>query len=355
VNEFAIEDYLEGVRCFYQYLGTKAGEQILLLPTMEYLRSDPVAVEAMQQVGRDIGAEVSMAVIEWLGTRGEPPRTIVKAINDSDTFIGIGDKQPNPITGHCLTALRARWDYGAKQVDLRGGKGVFATECSRFPVEIMLAIARSMEAKLKAGYELEITDDKGSNLRFPYQPSEVFFGGNFDSDTFGAGQRCDWPLGQIMIHPDEGLSGIAMMECVRGLPKILEWPARYVIDNCRVQIEEREETKRIREELAKPQNTNIAGKLFIGLNPKGSISEGLHRSNFGNMVQAAGVTCLYIGDKAGYVASEYTTGGYLLKPTMRLNGEVICDRGRLSALDDPAVRAVARKYGNPDELLETLP
>ena len=35
------------------------------------------------------------------------------------------------------------------------------------------------------------------------------------------------------------------------------------------------------------------------------------------------------------------------------NGEVvkIIDRGHLTALDDPSVRSVASKYGNPDELL----
>ncbi len=138
-------------------------------------------------------------------------------------------------------------------------------------------------------------------------------------------------------------------------PRILERPARYEFTNCLAEIEDREETMRIRTELAKPVNTSLSGKLFLGLNPKGSISEGIRRSNFGNMVQASGVTCIYIGDKAGYVASQFTTGAYLLRPTMRLNGEVICERGRLSALDDPSVRAIASKYGDPDQLLAQIP
>ena len=353
MNQYTMEDYLPSARNFFDYIGVRQSSQVLLMPTMEFLQTDPLAVETLKHVGAELGAEVSVAVIPWLGTRGEPPAAIVKAVEAADIFMG--DKTPNPITGHCLTALKSRWDFGAKQIDFRGGKGVLATECARFPVEIVLAIARNVFAKLQSGRALEITDDRGTKLHFPYEPDEVFFGGSIDSDHFEPGQRMDWPLGQLMIHPGDEFSGVAMMDVIRGNPKVLERPARYEFTNCVATIEDREETKRILAELAKPVNTSLSGKLFLGLNPKGSISQGIGRSNFGNMVQASGVTCIYIGDKAGYVASQFTTGAYLLRPTIRLNGELICERGRLSALDDPRVRAIASKYGDPDQLLAQLP
>jgi hypothetical protein len=34
-----------------------------------------------------------------------------------------------------------------------------------------------------------------------------------------------------------------------------------------------------------------------------------------------------------------------------VDGEKLVDRGRLTVLDDPEVRRVAAKYGDPDELL----
>jgi hypothetical protein len=354
MDEFTMEDYLPSARNFFDYLGVRAQEQVLLTPTLEFLQGDPLAVETLQHVCRERDIHVAVAVVEALGTRGEPPKNIARAIEASDVFITMGDKNPNPITGHCLTALRARWDYGVKQVDLMGGKGVLATECARFPVEILLAIARSVNAQLQKGNQLEVVDDKGTDFKFPYHPSEVFFGANFDCGHLGPGQRIDWPLGQIIIHAGDAFSGIAMMECIKKIPRILEKPVKYVIANCVTEIEEREETRHIRAELAKPENTNLAGKLFLGVNPKGSASEGVHRSGFGNLRQAAGVASVYIGDKAGYVASEFTTSGYLLKPTILLNKEVICDHGRLAALDDPGVRKIASKYGDPDQLLAQL-
>lgn len=350
-----MEDYLEGARNCYQFLGITPGQQVLLLPTLELLNSDPMTLEALTQVGKQIGAQVSTAIIEKLGTRGNPPRQIARAIEDSDVFIGMGDKTPNPITGHCLTALRARWDYGAKQVDLRGGKGILATECSRFPVEILLAIVRKLRAKLKKGHILEISDDKGTQLSFPYKFSSVYYGGTFDIDHLEPGQRSTWPLGYMMIHPEDSFSGNAMVDCVRGVATILGKPVRYVIDNCRVDIEDREETKSIKTELAKPENTNFVSTLFLGINPKGSISNGVHRSDFGELAQAAGVVDIGIGDRAGYVSSNFYTEGFLLNPTITLGKEMLSDHGRLSVLDEPEVRELASKYGHPKQLLAAIP
>src|SRR6185312_1485106 len=105
----------------------------------------------------------------------------------------------------------------------------------------------------------------------------------FGADHLGPGQRTTWPLGHFMIHPEDAFSGIAMADCIRGIPRILERPARYTIQDCRVEIEDREETKRIRTELAKPGNASHVNTVFIGFNPKGSPSSGVRRSDFGEL------------------------------------------------------------------------
>jgi len=38
-------------------------------------------------------------------------------------------------------------------------------------------------------------------------------------------------------------------------------------------------------------------------------------------------------------------------PTLILDGEVLVDKGRLTVLDDPEIRRLASKFGDPDELL----
>ncbi len=172
--DFTIADYVEGVPNFYSFMGIKKGEQVLLLPTFEFLDSDPLALEALRRVAKDLGAEVSVGLIEGWGTRGNPPKPIMRALEASDLFVAMGDKTANPITGHCLGALKARWDYGTKQTDLHGGKGILATECSRFPTEGFLAVGRALMAKLTKGKQIEIIDDKGTRLSFPYDAQDIY-------------------------------------------------------------------------------------------------------------------------------------------------------------------------------------
>ncbi len=146
------------------------------------------------------------------------------------------------------------------------------------------------------------------------------------------------------------------MDCIRGISRIMEKPIKLTIKNCWVvEIEDREETKKMKAEFAKPENSSFVDKLVIGLNPKASISKGIHRPRLAELAQAAGVSRMSIGDRPGYVSSHFGTAVYLLKPTITVEREVLFDRGRPSAFDDPEVRAVASKYGDPDKLLARIP
>lgn len=345
---------LEGARNCLTYLGVKPGEEVLLLPTFEFLAKDPDTVEALRQACAEMDAHVSVTPIEALGTRGEPNDPVAEAVKRADLFIGMGEAQPNPITGHCQAALSARWDMGGRQVDLRGGRAVLATQCSLFPSEIIMAIARHLERHLEGGGTMTLTDDRGSNFSFDFDGAEVFFGGSFASDTFGDGQRCDWPLGQIMIHIKPGAAGVAMVDSMARPPRPLAKPARFTVTDSHVAMEQRDDIADIIVKMAEPQNSDVASKLFLGLNPKGSFVEGEKRSGFGNLTQAAGCVLLGIHDIAGYISSTFNTGGYLYAPTISVNGKVISKAGRFSALDDPEVRATASKYGDPDMLLTQL-
>ena len=53
MEEFAMEDYLLSARNFFDYLGVRARDQILLTPTYEYLQSDPLAIKTLQHVSKE--------------------------------------------------------------------------------------------------------------------------------------------------------------------------------------------------------------------------------------------------------------------------------------------------------------
>ena len=80
-----------------------------------------------------------------------------------------------------------------------------------------------------------------------------------------------------------------------------------------------------------------------------------------NIDLKAGVVHLAMGTAAGGFTAKFTKeNGYpfhhkdfvLFRPTLTVDGETIIDAGHLTALDDPQIRAVAAKYGDPDKLLK---
>ena len=46
---------------------------------------------------------------------------------------------------------------------------------------------------------------------------------------------------------------------------------------------------------------------------------------------------------------------FMTQPTLTVDGAPLLDKGHLTVLDDPDVRAVAARYGDPDELLSQVP
>ena len=80
-----------------------------------------------------------------------------------------------------------------------------------------------------------------------------------------------------------------------------------------------------------------------------------------NIDLKAGVVHIAVGTTAGGFTTEFTNEhGYpvhhkdfvIYRPTLTVDGEVIVDAGHLKALDDPGIRAIAAKYGDPDKLLK---
>jgi hypothetical protein len=50
--------------------------------------------------------------------------------------------------------------------------------------------------------------------------------------------------------------------------------------------------------------------------------------------------------------TELHLDGFVLDPTIEIDGEPVVEDGELTFLDDPDIREVAEKHGDPDELLK---
>lgn len=54
----------------------------------------------------------------------------------------------------------------------------------------------------------------------------------------------------------------------------------------------------------------------------------------------------------GKIFSRGHEDGLLLEPTLFFDQTLIIEKGRLKMLDDPEIKEIASRYGNPDEVLE---
>ncbi len=69
---------------------------------------------------------------------------------------------------------------------------------------------------------------------------------------------------------------------------------------------------------------------------------------------------LFLGGAVGQswhreVSAPITTTAYTYKPTWIVDGEVVLQNGRFKFMDDPELRKMAARFGDPDELLKTKP
>jgi hypothetical protein len=51
-------------------------------------------------------------------------------------------------------------------------------------------------------------------------------------------------------------------------------------------------------------------------------------------------------------SNEMHLDGFVLNPTIEIDSDPVVERGKLTFLDDPEIRSVADKYGDPDRLLK---
>jgi len=336
-----IAEFMEGARNFYRYFNVKRGDHVLLVPTSEFVYSDPLALEALTAAAREIGAEPLIFIITKPRGRQLPevhPEPLTRALMACDLFLGLGIDPPNPISGHCVAALTARWDHGVKQADLAAGRGkVLATEWARFPPEKIFAMGRRLFRSLEKARAVHVTSPNGTDLIVDYDPYLITGSLTVPALEYGyatAGMRATYPLGVLGFLSDVGTQGKAVLDCLSGHVGKLDHPVNWTVKENRVtDIAGGEEAARVRAEIEGLENADYIALITIGLNPKARLWEGLMSGRHGEAQRHEGVVRIALGDRPGGNNSPmHGVSGEILDATVEVNGELIVDRGRLPVL-----------------------
>jgi hypothetical protein len=357
---FSVVDFLEGARNLYRFFDVKKGQNVVLVPTAEFVDADPLTLQALLVAGKEIGAEVTICIVtkKRKGVREDPPDPVARAITAADFFLGMGIKAPNPITGHCRAALTARWDHGAKQADLAGDGAVLATDWAKFPPDLILAVGKVVLRTLMKSRTMKITSSQGTNLTAQYDPYLV--GGSISVPIFEYGHilpgtRATVPLGVFILETGEKTAGTVALDALEGKPGVIEELMNWTVkDNRIVGIDGGFDSDAMRREMEGVENSNFIEKLVFGLNPKARIIGGLVDPTHHEAGRHSGVLKICLGDRPGGVGSPFHRNGEVLRPTVEVAGELLIENGKLKAFEDPEVLEAAKKFGNPTELLKEI-
>ena len=229
-----------------------------------------------------------------------------------------------------------------------------------YPEEILTAIEMKVWKKLIAGRRFRLTDLEGTDISWtidePFLADKAYKMGwpinTIDTPVFPGHLMFD---NVCEVSATQDLEGVVVFS---NLTQTAMPTMRLMISGCRVQKVEGggEYGEVVREVIRKhPDAKVMAGGFNLGTHPKyrrlHPDADHVSKSDFlgwGELRKRAGVVHSGLVSTAPGL-NRLNYHNYF--STIWVDGERIVENGHLLALEDPEIRAIAAKYGDPDELL----
>jgi len=162
----------------------------------------------------------------------------------------------------------------------------------------------------------------------------------------------------VALYPEAPVHGRLVFETLEGFAGLLKEPVVLTVEDQRVtRVEGGEEARWLERMIRRYPNGDFVCELTWGISPKASLRLGLQqRAPDTVLYRRAGVYHVGVGMwPCEGIWSDFHWDGGGLKPTLVHGGKTLIDAGRLLLLDDPEIREVAAKHGDPDKLLAEVP
>jgi hypothetical protein len=395
----SIDQLLPGTRYYLEHaIQLKSGEQVLILDDSRV--GDPLITEAWAKAARERGAIVDIVTLDLTSHREPPeagpmgseatswwPTWLEHAIMEADVTLVITPININH--GIRRQTVEAKWNRG--RIGLPGNiytrEQLAFTKWTTFPAELDVALQRKLyeQTHVDGGPKvIRITDPLGTDVTFTQDVDREWVRKNFAYDL----NRIEVSLThrtEYMFHHNKISPSLSRKPDGRGvivatsLPSGPIPPMKLHIDGGRiVKVEgdgpSAQEWRRGLEahgdvDYGFPHGRGVAWLegVYIGtcpkvirpdyFNPKFFIEQGSYNYWWCEIKRSG---FMHIGFGKGWSGLDGLTQDlpawhndvFLPFPTVTVNGKKIVENGHLMLLDDPEVRRIAARYGNPNELLQ---
>lgn len=383
-------------------LGAKRGDKVLLVSEAT---TDSLVIEAVRRAALEVGAEFNVILLHGYPHEDDPVKLeLVYLCQDAHDLLPgwvwrAMEKSNIVAMGYGLDVHNShndirRWFRERKVRMVRFPyftREIFAMSDIDYPDEIFEALSRKVWDQVYGAKKIRITDPLGTDLTVELDDDYWQNMLKVYSDFYGVSLTPDVPIfpGHIMvapmISPSMRARGVIVATALHGglIPK-----TKIYVENGRFVRAEGQGSfteyigylnKRFKDITfpgAPGAGANFLSEISIGTQPKVKRPpwEGLRGLPkfwvFAESRKRSGVIHTSVGSPTAVIGSAAGLGGLelfdfarrrgitpqhvdieLYHVTYYADGKKIIENGHLLALDDPEIRKIAAKYGDPDELL----
>jgi hypothetical protein len=373
----------KAVRGMNESLGIKPGENVLLITDSTI---NPILPEAFQEAIRDAGAHAtvinlegtpllddSIDLVDGPNTSNWYPDWVWKAVETSDVVVALAffkfPHTPNLPWGRKDT-YSANWRFKGRALQWELPPDMLLAPSLTYPLEIWDAIDETLYNTIAWGKKVDIKEDNGTHLSWELTRDDwLHIEGRGDEDDPGR-PKLPYVPGHLFVPFPESLKfegEIVINSLTFGGPVP---PTKLTVDGRRVtQVDgDSHFADKLRSTFEKYKDQTWEGLPGPGANWISTFAActnpKFRRSpNWGTMRGSAKVHSWCLGHRrSGFLhasvgAALENENSKLIRhfdmafPNLYIDETPVIEDGHLLALDDPKVRQIAEKYGDPDELL----
>ena len=349
---YQLPTLMAGVKnCVEDLAQVRAGEEVLILADYEI---DPLVVQAFMAVSSYLGAKVHVLQTRpfSLGGKDEhnPSDLVIAAYQAADVVFSLcwfPDIHTKKMPQHLSTESDTRWVslYQMATVEC------LSSPAASYPLPILFELTKRMKEICVQTKEIRVTSPEGTDLTFKVKEENIG-GGAVEPLRIGGHTRAAFPLSALGIFPPVDAEGVISSHenYVTGYSKT---PLRLELkENMVFKITGGGpgEARAVWKYLQGPKKTDRFPLIEAqwGLNPKARIkgTPQIEKERHATTLHF-GVGTEYYQDKKWETHVDFG----IPTPTLYFDGVPLVKDRKLVLLEDPEIRELAAKYGDPDDLL----
>ena len=365
-------ELLEGARnCVRNWARIEKNESVLITTDASI---DPVVVEAFYVAANEVGAKVGVVTLPGTAVAEMEmfPKWYPKTVLEADVTIDLGFHFNFHFFGGLgpLDELMKKNNLNFRVVSVRPvNKEHLASKWARFPRELELAIGQKALDQVRGGKKITITDPEGTNItcdgykliggkKITHGAAEFFFR-LFQGVMIGLDPKPEVTCHGVIVSSSTHTEPIPTIRLTVERGQVVQVEGGGSVGKRWAQCFEKDKDIVYGDDHPGP-GCNWIEEFMWGTHPKPFrlVPKGLDGTARSFAWEAgdrrAGVLHIGIGTgqnppKEG--APKQHKDLSMFHPTVIIDGKTIIKSGHLLALDDPEIREIAKKYGDPDELL----